>query len=465
MKKSLVLVASLISMICTGQNIANNSSFEEGMNGWDQNIDVNSGAKAKFIVTNSGHTDSSALQANVEGLGQNAWDIMLMQNLNTVKDKYYELTLHAKAATVGSKMRLQFQNTTYTSKDVELTTEWAEYNFAIVAKENNLQFVIQFFEKGTFDVDNINIVQKEKPAKALLENGGFEAGIEAWNEYIDGGSTAEANFDIVNVGHTGSKALQANVKELGKNPWDIAMIQQLGTVKGELYELKLHAKANTAGKKMRLQFQNTTYTSQDLELTTDWAEYTFTTVAKEDDLQIAVQFFEKGTFTVDDFKIIKKDISSLPLIQNGGFEKGDAGWINTKDNGANAIFSYSEDNPREGKKSLLCLVLVNGKNPWDVQSIASFPTERYKKYRLTFYAKSNTAGTKLKAQIQKTTYTPKDFTLTTDWQKYEFTFSAKENDMQMAFHYLETGLYYIDDVKMEKLSKSKKKKKKKKKNK
>ena len=163
MKNTLVLITSLISMICTAQNLVKNSSFEEQMNGWNQNIDANSGAKARFSISNEGSTSSMALKANVDSLGANPWDIMLMQNLSTSKDKYYELTLNAKATTQGSQIRLQFQNKTYTSKDIELTTEWAEYSFGLIAKENDLQFVIQFFQKGVFDIDNIVIKEKEKP--------------------------------------------------------------------------------------------------------------------------------------------------------------------------------------------------------------------------------------------------------------------------------------------------------------
>lgn len=461
MRKSLVLAASLVTMVCTAQNIATNSSFENDMSGWNQNIDANSGANASFNIVEAGHEGANALQATVEKLGANEWDVMLMQDLGTKKGQYYELSLYAKATTANKNIRLQFQNKTYTSKDVELTSEWAPYTFGINAKEDNLQFVIQFLKEGTYHIDNIIIEQKEKPVKALLQNGSFEEEMEAWNTNIDGGAAADVN--IVNGGQTGAKALQANIKALGKNPWDISLVQQLSTVAGEFYELKFQGKSTIPGKKVRLQFQNTTYTSSDVALTTDWAEYTFGTVAKEDDLQIAFQFFEKDTFYIDNITLVKKDASSLPLIQNGGFEKEGEGWNNNKDNGANAIFSYSEDTPAEGKKAQLCLVLLKGKNPWDIQTIASFPAKRYKKYRLSFYAKASTVGTRLKAQIQKTTYTPKDFTLTTEWKKYEFVFNAKENDMQAAFHYLDTGLYYLDDVKMELLSKSKSKKKKKKK--
>lgn len=298
-------------------------------------------------------------------------------------------------------------------------------------------------------------------AQNIVNNSGFESEMSGWNKNIDTNSGAKATFTNASDGHSGFSSLAVSVDQLGKNPWDIMLMQNLSTVEGNNYELSLFAKADTAGKKVRLQFQKTTYTSKDIELTADWAKYTFPITAKEDDLQIVIQFFQKGDFQVDDIEIMQKEATVGELIKNGSFEEEGAEWINLKDNGANAIFSFSEENPKHGKKAMLCLLLVKGKNPWDVQSIAAFPTERYKKYRLSFYAKSNTAGTRLKAQIQKTTYTPKDFTLTTEWQKYEFTFNAKEKDMQAAFHYLDTGLYYIDDVKMEKLSKSKKKKKKK----
>lgn len=300
-------------------------------------------------------------------------------------------------------------------------------------------------------------------AQNIVTNSGFESGMSNWNKNIDVNSGANATFSNVDNANSGFSALNVTVDNLGKNPWDIMLMQDLQTMKGNNYELSLFAKADTSGKKVRLQFQNTTYTSKDIELTTDWAKYTFAITAKEDDLQFVIQFFEQGQFQVDDITVMPIEAPAQDLIANGSFEEEGAGWLNLKDNGANAIFSYSDEAPKEGKKALLTLVLVKGKNLWDIQSIADFPAERYKKYRMTFYAKSNSAGAKLRAQIQKTTYTSQDFTLTTDWKEYEFTFNAKENDMQAAFHYLDTGLYYIDGVKMEKLSKGGKTKKKKKK--
>ncbi len=303
----------------------------------------------------------------------------------------------------------------------------------------------------------------------LIENGGFESGVQSWKNLSSETSNAVFSLDT-DTPMEGRNSLKIEINQLGANPWDVQTIQGFPSKQQKKYTLRLQAKAKTAGSKFRVQVQNKTYTSIDFEATTEWKEYTWNFEAKEDDLELALHFFEKNTFFIDHITLSQesnknKSSATTNMIPNGDLENGDEGWINIIDNGAKAIYSINEDSPYAGKKSLRVLVLSLGANTWDIQSINNFASAKGQKYRLTFMAKASKPSKKIKAQIQhndKKIYIPKDYILTTEWKKYEWVFSAQANDMEIAFQYLSTGLYEIDSLSITPVTKKKKKKKKKK---
>jgi len=303
----------------------------------------------------------------------------------------------------------------------------------------------------------------------LIQNGSFEDGKNSWKNYASDGSKANFSLDT-----NDSNSLKVEIQELGSNPWDIQSLQSFASVKSKKYILKLKAKAKTNGSKIRVQVQKTTYTSVDFELTSDWKEYTWDFESKEDNLEFALHYFEKDIFYIDNIEITEvfKEVSEATnnitnLISNGDLENGAEGWINLNENGSNAVYTINEDTPYEGEKSMRALVLRFGANPWDIQSINNFASVKGEKYKLTFMAKADNYGKKLKAQVQNNDekiYVPKDYILTEKWQEYSWVFRARTDDMQIAFQYLDLGLYEIDLLSIIAMPKKKKKKKKNKKN-
>ena len=296
----------------------------------------------------------------------------------------------------------------------------------------------------------------------LIQNANFEEGQQSWGNYASEGAKA-----IFSLEKSTSNYLHIEVQQLGSKPCDIQSLQSFPSKQGKSYTLKIKAKAKNDGSKIRVQVQKTTYTSVDLELTSAWKEYTWNFESKEDNLELALQYFEKDIFYIDYIEIVEatKTKSNVKnLIPNGDLENGTDGWINITDNGANAVFTINEDSPFEGKKSLRALVLLLGDNTWDIQSINNFPSVKGTRYKLTFMAKADSKGKKLKAQVQhndKNIYVPRDFVLSDTWQEYSWTFRTATEDMQMAFQYLNLGLYEIDALSIVEMVKKKKKKKKK----
>ncbi len=95
---------------------------------------------------------------------------------------------------------------------------------------------------------------------------------------------------------------------------------------------------------------------------------------------------------------------------------------------------------------------ANPTSPWAVQLLqGSLPIVSGKQYTISFYAKSST-NQKTTVVVQKngtpyTVYAAKDFTLTTDWKYYSYTYTSTANELNgaLAFNMAHsTGQVWID---------------------
>lgn len=135
------------------------------------------------------------------------------------------------------------------------------------------------------------------------------------------------------------------------------------------------------------------------------------------------------------------------LISNGSFENDFANWNNLVGGASSATFSIETADVEDGAKAMKVVVTTPGANAYDVQSInGSWASVTGKTYTLTFYARAATNGIMLRVVQQTITYAQKDFTLSTSWQKYEWTFTAQEANLQLRFNFPVAGTYYIDKV-------------------
>jgi glucuronoarabinoxylan endo-1,4-beta-xylanase len=138
----------------------------------------------------------------------------------------------------------------------------------------------------------------------------------------------------------------------------------------------------------------------------------------------------------------------LNLISNGGFEEGEKDWtILHGNNGSSAGHSLLMGDPEKEKQFIRIKALTAGTNAWDIQLIHKgwYPMEN-EEYKLTFFARAENSGTKLRVVQQNTTYTAKDITLTRDWQKYEWIFNSNENFLQLKFHFPDAGVIDLDNI-------------------
>ncbi len=156
------------------------------------------------------------------------------------------------------------------------------------------------------------------------------------------------------------------------------------------------------------------------------------------------------------FILFTNCINAQNLIINSHFKNDLYEWTTISDNHANASFEIDKEGSHDGSKFLNIKVGRLGDNLWDVQAYQQFPSKKGTFYTLTFMAKSVLNHKRMRVQLQKKSYTPVDYTLTNTWKEYTYKFQAKENDLQLGFHFVELGVFQIDNVVITKSKKPKK---------
>ncbi|MCW3109622.1 MAG: xylanase [Segetibacter sp.] len=277
----------------------------------------------------------------------------------------------------------------------------------------------------------------------LISNGSFENNFANWNNLAGGSSSAAFSIETVDI-QDGAKAMKVVVTTPGANAYDVQSINSSwASATGNLYTLTFFAKAATNGITVRAVQQTNTYAQKDFTLTTTWQKYEWTFTAQEANLQLRFDFPVAGTFYIDNVNIP----AVTNLIPNGGFENDFTNWTNLAGGSSSATFSVETADKVEGNKAMKVSVVTPGANAYDVQSINSaWASVAGNVYTLSFYAKSNVGGRKLRAVQQTSTYAQKDFTLTTAWAKYEWIFTAQEANLKLRFNFPEAGTFYIDTV-------------------
>lgn len=302
----------------------------------------------------------------------------------------------------------------------------------------------------------------------LLKNGGFENDYNNWQTATLNDSKAFFRNEDNKV-YKGRKCLKVEVDNLGKDPWDVNMVQPFKSKKGLTYQIKFYAKASRSGKVVKAQLQNTTYNGKEFFLSTKWEEYTWVTQAEENNLSLAFHFLGKGYYYIDNVSVkrvrkgslvskpgVSKNVNSeinSDFITNGGFEEGFEGWVNLSEGKGKALYKLYRKKAYEGRLSMKVNVLRLGVNPWDVQSIKELSLKKNKKYRIRFYAKSLGEKT-IKVQIQdedKKIYLVNEFETGFEWQQYAWVFTAESSNMKLAIHHVNRGTVEFDSFIIEQI--------------
>ncbi len=127
-------------------------------------------------------------------------------------------------------------------------------------------------------------------------------------------------------------------------------------------------------------------------------------------------------------------------------------WATLSNNGAVANFTTAKSKKTQNK-AIKVAVDRKGQAPWDIQMMQSFSSKKNRVYELTYDAKSTITGKSIVAQVQNKEYDYQTFELTNKWKTYEKTFISKENDLSLAFHFPEKGIFLLRNVSLKEIKK------------
>lgn len=156
MKKITLIAFFLMSLGALSQNLIPNGDFEAGLSEW-LNLEGDNNSKAKFSIDERNAKEGGALKVFIKSLGDNNWDIQSIAQVKLRKKRDYRLTFYAKARFPQSKFKAVIQNKEYTEKIFELSTKFEMYTWDFKTIENIEEFKFQFFENGTYFIDEVSI--------------------------------------------------------------------------------------------------------------------------------------------------------------------------------------------------------------------------------------------------------------------------------------------------------------------
>jgi hypothetical protein len=440
-------------------------------------------------------------------------------------DQSYTLAFWAKADAAGKKVNALVQNASFGtsaapgSQEMTLTTSWARYIYTFTVTKDDVMrpaihlgiqtgvFFLDDFELGkTEDIVTVTPVLPKNFAEA--NNPEFEvytaaAPFPSWFMQVDSSGTNTARGNITNVTTTPQKGLRCARVEVtaitANQPWNVQAQHtpfypftklKAGGTTDQSYTLSFWAKADANGKKVNALIQNAAFStvavpaSQEMTLTTNWAQYTYTfTVSKDDQMRPVVHFgIQTGVYFLDNMEVGKTEDLVAPALpknflepNNPEFEVFSAAapfpsWFVQVDssgtNTARGIITNVTTAPQKGLRCLRAEVTaITANQPWNVQvqNTPFYPFTKLKAgattdqvYRLTFWAKADAAGKKVRALIQNAAFSTvavpdvREMTLTTNWAQYTYQFTVTKDDLMRPVVHLgvQTGVYFLDNFEL-----------------
>lgn len=138
------------------QNLIVNGNFESDLSEW-LNLSGDNGSKASFTADTRNSKQGAAMKVFIKRLGDNPWDIQSVTNVKLKKKRNYRLTFYAKSRFPNSKFKAVVQNEEYMEKIFEMSTNYKMFTWDFRTIESVKQFKFQFFENGTYFVDEVVI--------------------------------------------------------------------------------------------------------------------------------------------------------------------------------------------------------------------------------------------------------------------------------------------------------------------
>lgn len=275
-----------------------------------------------------------------------------------------------------------------------------------------------------------------------------------WGKF-NGGDRITAEVSDVLIG---SRALKVS-NPVDGNPWETQFVSDAtATEDGQEYTASMWIK----GDPVSVRFSTNPGVggdqyAADYTVTSDWQQYSFTFTANSASTLIALDMgTNAGDFVIDVIELVKGSMA-LPLpsndseLLNGGLEEGDGDDFTNwgKFNGADRITEELTD-VLSGSRALKVSNPVDG-NPWETQFVSdAFDTESGQDYTASMWIKGDPAVVRFSTNpgVGGDQYAG-DYTATSDWQQYSFTFTANSATTLLALDMGTTmGDFVVDNIKV-----------------
>ncbi|GFZ31069.1 hypothetical protein CSC2_15950 [Clostridium zeae] len=243
-----------------------NGDFSNGITKW---TDFVQGRYDGWDKVTSAKVENGQLKYLVSSIGNNPWDVMLMQNdFQLYKGKTYVVSLDIRSTVPRTvEVVVDANGNRYLSKNESISTTTKTLTYELPVDSDLLASFKLLLGKvdGTVNnvshevyVDNVRIEEKGARAKAFpLKNGYFTDGTANWNEFVQGRYDQWDNESKYSVENGGMKF---HVYSAANNPWDVMLYQEgLALSKGKTYKVSFNARATTP-RLIELTTENSSYT-------------------------------------------------------------------------------------------------------------------------------------------------------------------------------------------------------------
>lgn len=424
-----------------------------------------------------GSTPNFAMRLNNTEVQDPAYNAQAQIAIDPVMEagKTYVIKMAAKASaacTIGGVVQENVDPWPQVAyPDIDLTTEWAEYEVEVTAEGAYNCFCINFGNfVGDIWVDNIVVAEKGSNTN-LISNGDFEGGnTSGWNGCWNG----KATINITGEGEGYSPAaagagysLTFSNENTSGNIWDQQAQTTTATtsVAGKTYVLKMMIKGSDDGEIAAVWQQNADPWPQtgfypNIPVTTQWTEVETTVTTQHDGYDVLCLNYGKyaGQIWVDNISLCE-DGTTENLVTNSDFEGGTAeGWFG---NGSQKKVSEEGDGYSSGAEPGYAMILTptstDGSNNWSAQTWYVFdePLVNGNTYTLSFMAKATenyTMGAwfKMGADGDQIYHQPGNYNITTDWAEVTNTFTVGNDGVdRFIFNFgdFKGEKIYIDNIK------------------
>jgi hypothetical protein len=368
----------------------------------------------------------------------------------------YATTFWAKAAVprpLGVTMKAADNSVSWVSTTFQLTTEWAEYSLSGVAE--NATAKVDFACAATTDaiwLDNVSVVPAA-PATSLILNGSFEEdevilddpAWEAWTTWgWDTGLNGTVAIDEVES-VDGTRSLR--VEPRGGTDWYFILLQDnLSLEVGQTYITSFWAKAavpRPLNVHLKASDNSVSWGWTEFQLTTDWAEYSFTAPAENAGAKL--EFLcatTDDTFWLDNVSVEAEE-GPEPLVLNGSFEEDEPihndgdylhWWTWGWEAGLGSNAEFDESTSIDGTRSLR-IEPLGSTNWYFIVAYSPILVELDKNYIISFWAKAEEPRP-VTAQLKATdnsigAWGATEFQLTTEWAKYNYQSEVLIDDVKL----------------------------------